>query len=288
MANPVSIDAPPSPKQMAALVTLLADDDPAVHRLIRGKLLAYGDAVLPALRPYLVSNDPVVRRRAREIVGHVGRQSADTRFLGFCLRHGEDLDLEKGIWALAQTRYPDLHAEGYQAIIDSHAATLRERVDPSAPPRRLLESVNHYLFEELGFRGNEEDYYDPANSYLNQVCDRRKGNPVSLCMLYLFVARRLQLPVTGIGMPGHFLCRYQSATEELYIDAFNRGKLLTKPDCIKYLMHSSAGLQEGFLAPVTPRRILLRVCSNLHQIYAQLNQSAETAQFQRYIVALAK
>jgi regulator of sirC expression with transglutaminase-like and TPR domain len=120
------------------------------------------------------------------------------------------------------------------------------------------------------------------------VVDRRTGNPISLCLVYLFIARRLRLPIVGIGMPGHFLIRFQSSTGEVFIDAFNRGKLLSKADCVKYLLHTSHGFQEGYLAPVSPRRVLLRVCSNLHQIYAQLELAEDTSRLQRYIVALAK
>jgi regulator of sirC expression with transglutaminase-like and TPR domain len=96
------------------------------------------------------------------------------------------------------------------------------------------------------------------------------------------------LPVAGIGMPGHFLCRFQCSTDELYIDAFNRGKLLSRTDCVKYLVQTNYGFQEGLLSPATPRRILLRMCSNLHQIYLHLKLAEETARLQRYIVALAK
>jgi regulator of sirC expression with transglutaminase-like and TPR domain len=120
------------------------------------------------------------------------------------------------------------------------------------------------------------------------VIDRRTGNPISLCMVYLFLARRLHLPVAGIGMPGHFLCRFQCPTDELYIDAFNRGKLLSRTDCVTYLVQTNYGFQEVLLAPATPRRILLRMCSNLHQIYLHLKLADETARLQRYIVALAK
>jgi regulator of sirC expression with transglutaminase-like and TPR domain len=120
------------------------------------------------------------------------------------------------------------------------------------------------------------------------VVDHRTGNPISLCLVYLFLARRLKLPIVGIGMPGHFLCRFQSTTEEIFIDAFNKGKLLTKADCVKYLLHTRDGFKESYLAPVTGRRVLLRICSNLHQIYTQLNLGEESSRFQRYIVALAK
>ena len=278
-----------SESQRTALIKLLADEDPAVYHLVRKKILSYGQTAILWMQPHVLSSDPVLRRRAQEISDHLARQSADNRFLAFCLsQHGEDLDLEQGTWLLAQTRHPDTNVAAYQALFDSYAGDLRERIDFAAKPEQILSAINQYLFSGLGFRGNEENYYEPENSYLNRVIDRRTGNPFSLCMVYLFLSRRLHLPVTGIGMPGHFLCRFQCSTDEMYIDAFNRGKLLTKNDCVKYLVQTSYGYQEGLLTPATPRRTLLRMCSTLHQIYLHLKLPDETARLQRYIVALAK
>lgn len=274
--------------QKDALVKLLADDDFSIYQSIRDRILSYGQPAGQWLGPHTLSGDPVLRRRAREIVSVLGRQAADNDFLAFCLRQGEDLDLEDGIWSLAKTQFSEINKEGYHAVLDSYAGDLRERIDFGAKPERIIASINHYLFTELGYAGNEQEYYDPDNSYLNRVVDRRTGNPISLCLIYLLVGRRLRLPMAGIGMPGHFLVRFQASVGEIYIDAFNRGKLLTKADCVRYLLQTDYGFQEGFLSPVTSRRILLRVCSNLHQIYSQTNQTEESARFQRYIVALAK
>ena len=274
--------------QRAALLNLLTDDDMAVYHTIRGKILSYGQSAADWLRPHTLSTDPVLRRRANELIHYLARQQADNRFLAFCLNQGEDLDIEEGGWLLSQTQYPDINIAAYQALFDSYAGDLRERIDFGATPESILATINQYLFDDLNFTGNETNYYDPDNSYLNRVVDRRTGNPISLCLVYYFVARRLRLPIVGIGMPGHFLIRFQSSTGEVYIDAFNRGKLLTKADCVKYLLHTSHGFQESYLAPVSHRRVLLRVCSNLHQIYAQLELAEETSRLQRYIVALAK
>jgi regulator of sirC expression with transglutaminase-like and TPR domain len=148
--------------------------------------------------------------------------------------------------------------------------------------------MNEFLFADLGFQGNEQNYYDPDNSYFNQVIDRRTGNPISLCLIYMLLGRRLRMPIAGIGFPGHFLCRYQSSQEEHYIDAFNQGKLLTKTQCMQYLKKNGLGVREGYLVPISARRVLLRICANLHQIYLQLSESDEAAKVQRYLVALAK
>jgi regulator of sirC expression with transglutaminase-like and TPR domain len=289
--KPTVASATPPPltqSQKAALLNLLTDDDPAIYQLIRNKILSHGPTVKEWLRGYTLSSDPVLRRRAQEIVDHLERQAADNRFLAFCLSRGEDLDVEQGAWLLAQTQYPNINIIAYQALFDSYAADLRERIDFGQEPERILAVINQYLFTDQRFSGNEENYYDPDNSFLNRVLDRKRGNPISLCAVYIAVARRLRLPVAGIGMPGHFLCRYQSSRGEIFIDAFRQGKFLSKADCVKYLISSGHDGQEGALAPVTPRRMLLRMCHNLHHIYHTLELADETARLQRYIVALSK
>ncbi len=277
-----------SETERSALISLLADDDLAIYQAVREKLLSYGFVAGEWLRPYLLSSDPVLRRRATEIINHFGRQNADTRFIAFCLNQGEDFNAEEAVLLLAQTEFPSINISAYAALLDSFAQDLREQIDPDAEAEQILATINDYLFGQLGFYGNEENYYDPANSYINCVLDRRTGNPISLSLIYLFIARRLKLPMVGIGLPGHFICRFQNTKSELYVDAFNRGKLLSKADCIKYLLHTNHSLQEGHLAPVTARRILLRICANLHQIYTQLEAREEISRLQRYLVALAK
>ena len=277
-----------SPGERAALINLLADDDPVVYRMIRKKVLSFGPGVVEWLRPHTISSDPVLRRHALEIIDHFGKQRADDEFLAFCLKHGEEFDLETGAWLLARTSYPSINVEAYQALLDSYAANLTERIDPSNSAKEILAVLNQYLFKELCFGGNEANYYDPENSYLNRVLDRRTGNPINLSLLCLLLARRLQLPVVGIGLPGYFICGYQTSSEEIYLDAFNRGQLLTKADCVQYLQRGNYSLTEDFLAPVSARRMFMRICSNLHQIYSGLGLSHEVTRFQRYLVALAR
>jgi regulator of sirC expression with transglutaminase-like and TPR domain len=277
-----------SERKKAALLNLLADEDPGVYHRIREKILSYGPSATDWLRPHVLSRDPALRRRVNEILLHFDRQSADDDFLGFCLKHGQEFDLEHAAWMLSLTQYPDINIAGYHALLDSYADDLSQELEPGAKPHQVLARLNQYLFDGLGFTGNERDYYDPENSYLNRVLDRRTGNPVSLCLVYLLIARRLHLPVAGIGLPGHFLCRYQSSSAEFYIDAFNRGKLLSKADCIQYLVHGNYSVRDEYLTPATPRRMLLRICGNLHQIYLHLGQAETATRVQRYLVALAR
>lgn len=275
-------------RERSALLKLLGDDDPVIFKAVRERIIARGPTACDWLRPHSLSSDPTVRKHAREIIHHFESRDADREFLSFCLRHGEDIELETGALKLAATTYPELNPAAYQALLDEFADNLRPRIPPDAEPREHLKTINEHLFTELGFHGNEESYFDPKNSYLNQVLDRRTGNPISLCTVYLLVARRLNLPVVGIGLPGHFVCRYQSSRDSVYIDAFDRGRLLTKADCVQYLLHSAFGLNDQFLTPISSRRILMRMCGNLHQSYLHLEQHDNATRMQGYIMALSR
>ncbi len=284
-----------SPKQLAfnesqkrALLTLLTDDDLEVYYSIRNTIVEQGAGARDWLKDHALSSDPVLRRRSQEIVDHFERRDADNSFLIFCLKNGEDLDVERGAWLLSKTQYPQINISAYHALLDSYAGDLKDRIDFGARPDRILATINYYIYQEQKFLGNVKDYYDPDNSYLSMVVDRKMGNPISLSLLYILVARRLHLPVAGIGMPGHFICRFQSSREEIYIDPFRKGKLMTKGECMKILIHSGHDYHEGFLSPVTPRQILKRMCSNLHHTYTTHDMADEAMRLQRYMVALSK
>jgi regulator of sirC expression with transglutaminase-like and TPR domain len=275
-------------KHRKALASLLADEDAKVYQTVRQTILSYGPSCSDWMRAHTLSNDPVLRRRATEIVDHFARQDADTQFLAFCLNQGEDFDLEQGVLLLSRTQYPHINVPAYGALLDDHAAVLRERLDLNGPVDQIIGVINEYLFRELQFRGDERHLLDADNSYFNKVLDHRVGNPINLCLVYLLLARRLRLPVAGIGLPGHFLCRYQSSRAEVYVDAFHGGRVLVKADCVKLVMQWQHRFDDSFLAPLSARRILMRICSNLHSVYGHQKSASQAERLQRYIVALAK
>jgi len=275
-------------QQQAALIKLLSDDDPTVYEAVRGKIISLGSDTQIWLKPCQLSSDPMVRRHAQDIVRHFDRETADTRFMALCLQDEEKIDLEKGALLLARTQHPEINTAAYSAVMDDYAGELREWLADSDPPQRLLDRVNEFIFGKLGFTGNMENYYDPENSFLNRVLDRRTGNPVSLCVVYILLTRRLGLPVSGVGLPGHSVCRYVTASEETYIDAFNLGKLLTRNDCVEHLNRCKHEIKDEYLQPMSARRILARMCGNLEQIYMEQNQTDDAARVQRYLFALTR
>jgi regulator of sirC expression with transglutaminase-like and TPR domain len=156
------------------------------------------------------------------------------------------------------------------AKLEAMAAAVRPGVTTTDAPILKIEHLNAYLFEERGFRGNTQEYYDPRNSFLNDVIDRRLGIPITLSVVYMEVGRRVGMPLQGVGMPGHFIMKYADPEEDIYIDPFNRGRILSHEAC-EELLHDVYGepvpFQETFLAPVSKKQILSRILMNLKAIY---------------------
>lgn len=275
-------------QERQAILKLLEDDDSAVQGLLVDQLVSYGPSVLDWLLPLLPGESGVMRRRIELVKTRLGQQTFDQEFVDYCVSPEAEMDLEDGVWRLAQTEYPLICVDGYRALLDSFAEVLRERLEGVDGGDGIFAVVNEYLFTDLAFSGNDENYYDPANSYLNKVIDRRVGIPISLSVVLLLITSRLKLPVQGVGMPGHFLCRFQTPREEFYIDAFNGGRILSKSECISFLNGSQFGYRDEFLAPVSPRAILLRICQNLFHIHSENEDARSAARFQRYVSGLSR
>jgi regulator of sirC expression with transglutaminase-like and TPR domain len=165
--------------------------------------------------------------------------------------------------------------------LDAIASVLRDRLPENSYPLKIIQTINQYLFEELRFTGNTRDYYDPRNSYLNEVLDRKLGIPLSLSILYLEIAQRLNFPMVGIGMPGHFLIRPNFEDAGIFVDAFNQGEILFPEDCetrLQQVYQQPVKLDPAFLAPISNRQILVRMLTNLKFIYVNHNHYEKALQ----------
>jgi regulator of sirC expression with transglutaminase-like and TPR domain len=178
------------------------------------------------------------------------------------------IHLDEAALLIAQTEYPQLDVAAQLARIDGLAS--RADCDPGRPPLENLVSLNHLLFEEENLSGNEEDYDDPRNSYLNDVLDRKKGIPITLSLVYMEVARRRAIPVVGVGFPGHFLVKYLTGAGEILLDPYNRGIILSREDCagrLKVHFGEEAEVKPEYLVASTHKQILARMLNNLKGSY---------------------
>ena len=185
----------------------------------------------------------------------------------------EEINLAKAALYIAQTEYLELNPNPWLDTLDRMAQEVRTRLTAERYPLRVIQTINQYLYTELGFRGNSKDYYNPCNSFLNDVLERRQGIPITLSLVYLEIAQRLDFPMVGIGMPGHFLIRPDFADAGIFVNAFNGGETLFEQDCeelLSRLYQQSVKLQPQYLEAVTKQQFLARMLTNLKFIY--LNQ----------------
>jgi regulator of sirC expression with transglutaminase-like and TPR domain len=186
----------------------------------------------------------------------------------------EPIDLARAALAVAREEYPELDEGHYLRLLDRLAHGVQDGLPSGASPERKVGRLNSYLFHELGYNGNRTDYYDPRNSFLNEVLDRRTGIPLTLSIVYMEVGRRCGLRVDGVGFPGHFLCKVQLDGGELVVDPFHRGQLLGLEE-IKRRLAAAVGDQVKFDARVLraakPREILVRMLQNLRSVYQERN-----------------
>jgi regulator of sirC expression with transglutaminase-like and TPR domain len=181
-----------------------------------------------------------------------------------------DLDLDRAALELAQVEYPGLDPGPFLQLLDSYAVELAGRLDSEVSGRDYVRTANRYLFDELGFKGNSRNYYDPRNSCLNDVLSVRAGIPITLSLVYMEIARRLAKPVYGIGLPGHFLVEYRDAGFSSYIDAFHGGRLLSPADCFALAREATGSAipeDERLLHAATKRQIIVRMTNNLRNVY---------------------
>lgn len=185
----------------------------------------------------------------------------------------DQINLERVALFLAQEAYPDLDIDAYIQMLDTMAAAVSKRLPLETYPLKIIKTINQYLYEDLNFYGNTIDYYDPRNSFLNEVMDRRTGIPITLSLVYLAIAKRLNFPMVGVGMPGHFIIRPVVNEMEVFVDAFHQGEILFTADCAERLAQiyqRPITIRSHDLEAVNGRAFLARMLTNLKMIY--LNQ----------------
>jgi len=187
----------------------------------------------------------------------------------------EQFDLAEASLMLAQDIYPDVDIPAYLGRLDDIAVAIKKRLADDAFAEQKVIALNYYLFNEMRFSGNVEDYYDPRNSYLNEVMERRTGIPITLAIVYLEVGKRLGLNLKGVSFPGHFLVKLAVKRGQLVLDPFTGGEAQSEADLRQRLAQVLPSGKAGqahldqYLEAATPRQIVARVLRNLKNIYLQ-------------------
>lgn len=197
---------------------------------------------------------------------------ARDRFYQEIQQPDDAINLAAAALYIAQEEYPELDCGSYLHQLDRMALQLRDRLPEETYPLKILKAISAYLFEAQGFMGNSQNYYDPRNSFLNQVLDRRTGIPITLSLVYLELARRIGFPMAGVSMPGHFLIRPTLDEMAIFVDPFHKGEIMFEEDCqdrIRKFYGVDVHLRPDHFEPIGPRPFLSRMLMNLKVIYLQ-------------------
>lgn len=201
------------------------------------------------------------------------------------VRHNESIPLDVAALQIARVEFPDLIPLDSLETLDTLASAINARLGGSRDGERFVQTMNAVLFDELGFQGNQADYYNPHNSCLNEVLARRTGLPITLSVLYIEVSRRLDRRVSGVGLPGHFLVQYHDGRYATYLDPFHGGRLLSREECLELASQAVPGVPgPEVLRPVSKRHIVLRMLSNLRAVYFQRQDIRKALQVLDWLV----
>jgi regulator of sirC expression with transglutaminase-like and TPR domain len=220
------------------------------------------------------------------------------QFSALLARADGEIELARACLQIAEDAYPGLDVQGYVGEIERYAKRLRARLAPDASTEDRVIALNEFLFDDLGFRGNADHYYDPRNSYLNEVLDRRTGIPLTLSVLYLEIGKRIDLPLEGVSFPGHFLVRLPMRGGTLVLDPFSGGVPQSEGELRERLQRvipqgATGGVPvadlplDQFLEPATKRQILARLLRNLKGVYRETDKPERLLQVLNRMIIVA-
>jgi len=258
--------------EIESLVTLLDDPDPFVHSQVRNRLFELGQQAVPLLdQQKSETKDDSERELITEIIQHITYGNLEEDFLDVLGEGIYNLEkLEKAVFILSRFDNPTLREEEYARKLDRFAGMVANRIQYEPDESRRMRQLLEFVFEELKFTGSTVDYYNPDNSYLNRVIERRQGLPISLGMIVLFLGRRLEMPFYGVNMPIHFMLRFKGEKEEVLIDPFDRGKVVSYNQCYFFLKQNGVEPKSKHFEAAGETQILARSIRNLIQSYKKL------------------
>jgi len=219
--------------RLRTLVELLNDDSPTVFAAVRSELDRAGRLALPTLQRAAESPHARLRARARSILQERDRKGAMRRLIRYGSR--QKIDLERALFLLGCLEQPNLDPRGYKKALDAMAAEVARRAADEQDTLSRPMVLSHYLGNELGYIGAEVDFDHPHNIHLHRAIERKRGMPLTLVAIYLFVARRAGFRAAAVALPGRVMLRLYAGRRSLLIDPFKGGRVRTKMDCIKYL-----------------------------------------------------
>ena len=290
-------------KELSALINLLDDPDKDVFQQVREKLLSIGDKVIPVLENvWEQSFDTSMQIRIEEIIHHIQFNSTVHALKEWAL--SEEQNLFTGSLLIAKYQYPDLNEQKLKKYIQQIRQDVWLELNEKLTALEQVKIINHILFEVHNFSGNTKNYHAPQNSYINNVLESKKGNPLSLSLIYLIIAQDLKIPIYGVNLPEHFVLCYKDVHQLMtvktkrdaemieegilfYINPFSRGAVFGKKQLEIYLKKMNLEPQPQFYQPCNNLEMIKRLLRNLIFSYKKSGYAEKQEEIQKLLDALS-
>ena len=273
--------------EIKALISLLDDEDKQVVSHVEERILSIGKDIIPYLeKEWETSFNPTLQSRIEEIIHTLQYDLLKSRLLDWY--HTPDKDLLTGMWIVATYQYPDLELEKLKRELEQIYYETWLEFRPDLYPIDQIKVVNSVLFNKLKFGANTKNFHSPGNSMINVVLEMRKGNPITLCVIYMLVAQKLKLPVQGVNLPNLFILTYKdNNNNQFYINAFNRGLIFSRQDIENYISELHLVPQNSFFEPCDSVEIIRRALRNLIMSFEKMGEHAKAEEVKLLLVEIS-
>lgn len=272
--------------ELKALVSLLDDEDDQIVAHIEEKIRPLGKEIIPYLEQEWESTfNPGLQRKIEDLIHTLQYQVLKERLQQWY--EDPEQDLLTGLWLISTYQYPDIELTKLKQDLEQiyYEAWLEFR--PDLHPFDQVKVINSVFFNKLKFGANTKNFHSPGNSLINIVLETRKGNPISLCVIYMLVAQKLKLPIYGVNLPNLFILTFKDDKVQFYINAFNRGLIFSKQDIENYIHELRLTPQESFFQPCSSLEIIRRTLRNLVMSFDKMGEHAKAEEVKELLLIVA-
>ncbi|MDH4058936.1 MAG: transglutaminase-like domain-containing protein [Cyclobacteriaceae bacterium] len=275
-----------SERELKALVSLLDDDDDQVVSHVEDKIRSLGKEVIPFLEQEWESNfNPQVQQKIEGLIHELQYELLKYRIKEWY--ESKDQDLLTGLWLIATYQYPDLEFDSLKHELEQIYYDAWLEFKPDLYPIDQVKVLNGVLFNKLKYSANTKNFHSPSNSMINSVLETKRGNPITLCVIYMMVAQKLKLPIYGVNLPNLFVLMYKDGPNTFYINVFNKGLIFSKQDIENYIHELRLAPQASFFEPCSNLEIVRRVFRNLIMSFDKMGEHEKAEEVKELLLVIA-
>lgn len=273
-------------KEIRALVSLLDDDDAEISSLVEGKIRSLGSDVIPYLEgSWEESFDPVYQKKLEDLIHDLQMKGLEEKLRTWI--DGGAINLLEGMWILNTYLYPDLSYEKLAGEVEQLYYRVWLEFREAQSPTDQIRLLNNLFYNTMGFGPNTKNFHSPSNSMLSVVLENKRGNPITLCVIYMLIAQKLGMPVYGVNLPNLFVLTYRQQSLQFYINVFNRGIIFSKTDIEHYINQLKLQHNTSFYEPCSNEEIVQRVLRNLILSYEKSGDSDRSRELEQVLNAIS-